>query len=125
RPVDLPRARLINTSVDTSHEISAEEIRFPWDPTSKPPLVAEILCGYRDYTVNTDLQHLVAARLREGFALRSVHVTHRTGGPDKVEVILAMPWLLNVTIQYTIKTSWTTTDRPLLVGATHRKPPQS
>ncbi|KNC96331.1 uncharacterized protein SPPG_08234 [Spizellomyces punctatus DAOM BR117] len=122
RSVDCPRGRLLNASVDTTQNISLEELSFPWDPTSKPPLVAEILCGYRDYTLNINLEYIISARLHEGFVLSSVHVTPRSNRPDKVEVILTMPWFTNVTVMYTIKTTWTATDRPLLTGRSQKLP---
>ncbi|KAJ3215399.1 HEAT repeat-containing protein 1 [Dinochytrium kinnereticum] len=107
RNVDLPRSRLINTEIESAAQVSPEELRFPWDIDSKPPLVAEILCGYRDYLANASLDFLVNARLLEGFSLRSVHISRKANRKiDKVEIILARPWLPNVTIQYTIKTVW-------------------
>ncbi|KAI8852615.1 hypothetical protein BC829DRAFT_55244 [Chytridium lagenaria] len=123
RPVDLPRARLINTDIDSSAHISAEELRFPWDLDSKPPLVAEILCGYRDYLASASLEFLVSARLLEGFSLRSVHISKKANRKsDKIEIILARPWLPNVTIQYTIKSVWSASNLPLLAGSSIAKP---
>ncbi|TPX56462.1 hypothetical protein PhCBS80983_g04528 [Powellomyces hirtus] len=127
RPVDCPRGRLLNATVDTTQSITPEELSFPWEPSSKPPLVAEILCGYRDYPVNVDLKHIILTRLQEGFVLRSVHVTQRAHRPNsKVEIILMMPWFPNVTILYTIKTTWAPTasasHRSILAGRSHKPP---
>lgn len=124
RAVDCVRGRLLNASVDTTQNISLEELSFPWEPTSKPPMIAEILCGYRDYTVNTNLDHIISARLNEGFILRSLHVARRPNRADKVEIVLTMPWFLNVTILYKIKTTWATPDRDILVGRSQSKPPR-
>ncbi|KAJ3297928.1 KICSTOR complex protein szt2 [Borealophlyctis nickersoniae] len=123
RPIDIPRARLINTGVGI-HEVSKEELRYPWVPHSRPPLVAEILCGYRDYAVTIPIQHLVFARLQEGFALKTIHVTHKTGRPSKVEVILAKSWLPNVTIHYTIKTVWVDKGKHFLAAEASNKHPR-
>ncbi|KAJ3091169.1 hypothetical protein HK102_001446 [Quaeritorhiza haematococci] len=124
RPVDLPRPRLVNAGIEpgpgansaAAHELfSMGETRFPWDPQSVPPMVAEILCGYREYTVSPQaLQHLVSTRLLEGYALRSIHVTQKPGRPAKVVTILAMPWLPYITIYYTIKSTWTAPEKPVL-----------
>ncbi|KAJ3111749.1 hypothetical protein HDU96_005375 [Phlyctochytrium bullatum] len=123
RNVDLPRARLINAEIDSSQYVTKEELRFPWDVNSKPPLIAEILCGYRDYQSSTGLEYLIHARLLEGFSLRSVHLVRKANRKsDKVEIILARPWLPNVTIQYKIKTVWLDTDLPLLLGVATKPP---
>ncbi|KAI9091450.1 hypothetical protein DFS34DRAFT_325544 [Phlyctochytrium arcticum] len=126
RLVDCPRGRLLNASVDTTQNISQEELSFPWEPTSKPPLVAEILCGYRDYTLNVVLENVVLARLNEGFILLSVHQTRRRSRdrPDKIEVILIMPWFTNVTILYTIKSVWVDQSKPMLLDRAHHKAPR-
>ncbi|KAJ3163034.1 hypothetical protein HDU86_002203 [Geranomyces michiganensis] len=128
RPVDCPRGRLLNATVDTTQSITPEELAFPWDSASKPPLVAEILCGYRDYPITVDLSHVVRARLQEGFVLRSVHVAARRShrAHSKVEIILMMPWFPNVTILYTIKTTWAHSGdgQSLLAARTHSKPPR-
>ncbi|KAJ3180648.1 KICSTOR complex protein szt2 [Geranomyces variabilis] len=128
RPVDCPRGRLLNATVDTTQTITPEELAFPWDPASKPPLVAEILCGYRDYPISADLSHVVRARLQEGFVLRSVNVAARRShrAHSKVEIILMMPWFPNVTILYTIKTTWTHSGehQSVLAPRPHSKPPR-
>lgn len=101
---------------------SIDDLRFPWDQQSKPPVVNMVLCGYRDYSLTVSLSHLLSARLLEGYAFRSIQVSQKSsssasvgGGatatapnprPPKVEIILAMPWLPNVTIFYTIRTTW-------------------
>ncbi|KAJ3100643.1 hypothetical protein HDU97_002036 [Phlyctochytrium planicorne] len=128
RNVDLPRSKLINAEMDTSTTVTAEEKRFPWTLESRPPLVAEILCGYKDYHANARLDFLINARLLEGFSLRSIHITKKSNRKgDKVEIILARHWLPNVTIQYTIKTVWSDTGLPLLYGdsaSSAGKPPR-
>ncbi|KAJ3156501.1 KICSTOR complex protein szt2 [Geranomyces variabilis] len=128
RPVDCPRGRLLNATVDTTQTITPEELAFPWDPASKPPLVAEILCGYRDYPISVDLSHVVRARLQEGFVLRSVNVAARRShrAHSKVEIILMMPWFPNVTILYTIKTTWahSSEHQSVLAPRPHSKPPR-
>ncbi|KAJ3397001.1 hypothetical protein HDV05_003023, partial [Chytridiales sp. JEL 0842] len=123
RTIDIPRSRLINTGAETAagggEMISWAELRYPWDKYSLPPIVAEILCGYKDYTVNTRLDHILAARWMEGFGLKSVNVSRRSSGTatpggersssnksERVEIIFAKPWLPNVTILYTIKSRW-------------------
>ncbi|KAI8818938.1 uncharacterized protein EV422DRAFT_125889 [Fimicolochytrium jonesii] len=106
RPVDCPRNRLLHTNVDVNQIITREEAFYPWKPNSKPPVVSEILCAYRDYTVNVPLQHIVEARLRDGFVLRCVSVHQRPNRPAKVEITLTLPWFPNVTVVYTIKTIW-------------------
>ncbi|KAJ3333523.1 KICSTOR complex protein szt2, partial [Blyttiomyces sp. JEL0837] len=109
RSVDLPRSRLLNPNVHTPLEITPEELKFPWDPKSQPPMSAEILCGYRDYSATTSIQFLIYSRLVEGFSLRSIQVSRKPGAKlGKTEVTLYRPWLPNVTILYTIKTRWST-----------------
>lgn len=98
RPVDLLRPRLINFSPEPISEFTPEETRFPWDFNSKPHIVNQVLCGYKDYFVNVNLVHLVSSRLLEGYALRSVNLSQKPGRSDKGEVILAMAWLPHVTI---------------------------
>ncbi|KAJ3035807.1 hypothetical protein HDV00_003388 [Rhizophlyctis rosea] len=125
RPVDIPRVKLLNTGAEGGFaEFGAGEVRFPWEPNSRPPVVAEILCGYREYTVSTPVQHIVSARLNEGFSLRSINLSRRPNRPDKVEIILSLPWLTNVTIFYTIKTTWVDKSREILSGAAPGKVPR-
>ncbi|KAJ3023252.1 KICSTOR complex protein szt2 [Thoreauomyces humboldtii] len=127
RPVDCPRGRLLNANVDTNHSTTTpDELAFPWEPASKPPLVAEILCGYRDYTVSVDVHHIIRARLQEGFVLRSVQIARRSRKPGKVEIILMMPWFTNVTVLYTIKTTWAgpISNGSILLARGHGKPPR-
>ncbi|KAJ3070347.1 hypothetical protein HDU98_006628, partial [Podochytrium sp. JEL0797] len=118
RPVDTPRVRFINSNMeasmisDASPESDYHEIVFPWHLESLPPIVGEILCGFKDYEVESrDLTALIHMRLLEGFAVKSIHIgsgsqrKHHSGGKaaEKVEIILMRPWLPHVTIQYTIK----------------------
>ncbi|KAJ3082202.1 hypothetical protein HDU99_003356 [Rhizoclosmatium hyalinum] len=120
RPVDTPRIKFINSNTESSLALDLEneyeEIVFPWNTKSLPPVVGEILCGFKDYTIeSTDLAGLIHTRLLEGFAVKSVHVggggskkqsqasTVTGKSIEKVEIILMRPWLPNVTIQYTIK----------------------
>ncbi|KAJ3027687.1 UNVERIFIED_CONTAM: hypothetical protein HDU68_003328 [Siphonaria sp. JEL0065] len=143
RPVDTPRIRFINSNMEASvmpdadTENEYQEIVFPWHTESVPPTVGEILCGYKDYTVEApDLAGLIHTRLLEGFAVKSIHGTggsrkhgHTSSKPtDKVEIILMRPWLPNVTIQYTIKARFSSDseneDRPFLSRAIEGKAPR-
>ncbi|KAJ1555438.1 hypothetical protein HK096_009625 [Nowakowskiella sp. JEL0078] len=129
RPVDLPRTRLIHNTIDTSHQISTDERLFPWATSSKPPLVTKILCkNFLEYPTNSNLDNLVSVRLLDGFSLQSVTIKQRKEGrPDKSEIILTLPWLPNVTIQYVIKTTYNATQNlPLLLQTdshSNNKPP--
>ncbi|KAI9344327.1 hypothetical protein BDR26DRAFT_213079 [Obelidium mucronatum] len=144
RPVDTPRIRFINSNMEASMmpeamETEHREIGFPWNTESVPPVVGEILCGYKDYTVESqDLSGLIHTRLLEGFAVKSIHIGNSSGvkkhghgsksGSDKVEIILMRPWLPNVTIQYTIKARFNNdmenSSRPFLSRAIEGKAPR-
>ncbi|KAJ3222893.1 hypothetical protein HK099_001778 [Clydaea vesicula] len=117
RPVDLVRVECLSTiELDDSPEISNEEIYFPWFTTSQPPVVYQVLCGYRDYSMNLNLTHILSARLLEGYSIRSVQISQKLNRPTKVEILLALPWIPNVTVFYTIRTSWINQEKPLLEG---------
>ena len=185
RPIDIPRLRLVNTSLEndsinpptlpedpttaavndaptfiTSRQdpslLVDGSVSYPWHSLSRPPSVAVILCGFKDYTVNSSLGHVVRARLAEGFAVKSIQILPRyrqnvsksrsfsslsslhgsipasllepnkRKKADKVEIILARPWLPHVTILYTIKARWTHPHLPLLEGgvSSESRPPR-
>ncbi|KAJ3128829.1 hypothetical protein HK098_003371 [Nowakowskiella sp. JEL0407] len=130
RLVDIPRSRLINNTIDTTRQITDEERLFPWIPNSKAPLVTNIISkNYREYLINTNIDYLVSVRLLDGFTLKSITNVPQKNGTSKAEIILVLPWLPNVTIQYIIKTSWNPAlNRPLLqssvVTSLRDKPPR-
>lgn len=123
RPIDLVRTRLISSlnPEDEDIDLSIEELKFPWMIQSRSPLVYQVLCGYRDYTSAVPLRQLLSARILEGFLLRAFHVSKREGRRSKVQITLAMPWIFNVTILYTIRTSWGDMDIPLMVDSMGHK----
>ncbi|KAL2914873.1 hypothetical protein HK105_205615 [Polyrhizophydium stewartii] len=114
RPVDMPRCKLIDEGHtgpdDMEHTgLSPDESAFPWFLGSKPPVIAEILCEYRDYYIHqVRLADVIATRLREGFRVQSIHKSKRSSSrqSSRVEIILAMPWAQNFTIIYIVKMSW-------------------
>ncbi|KAH6584712.1 hypothetical protein BASA60_000852 [Batrachochytrium salamandrivorans] len=127
RPVDTPLSKIIHANVEVADVITGEELSFPWTLDSKPPPIAELLCGSRDYVIHqVRLLDLVAVRLREGFRIESIHASRRSGrSSEKIEVSLSMPWLPNVTIVYTIKVSFPITDsarKPLSAHGISDKP---
>lgn len=124
RVVDIPRERFLNAYMENSATdgYSAAEDAFPWSVISKPPVVTEILCEYRDYSINTDLERIVSSRLHEGFKLKNVKAAKRQHKGLRVEINMAYNWLPYVTIMYTLKTSWTNLKRPLLHGRQENVP---
>jgi len=109
RIVDIPRPRLIKISkMSIIHDFSSQDSRFPWDINSQPPISSEILCGYKEYTLNVDLDHVLATRLREGFCIHGVilHSSTKSGRTDKIEIVMNLHLFSNVTIQYSLRAPW-------------------
>jgi hypothetical protein len=125
RPIDLVRTRLISSLNPDDEDIdpSIEELKFPWMIQSRSPMVYQVLCGYKDYSSAVSLRQLITARILEGFFLRAFHVSRREGRRSKVQITLALPWIPNVTVLYTIRTSWGDMETPLMedsIGHKHR-----
>lgn len=86
-------------------------------------MVYQVLCGYKDYSSAVSLRQIITARILEGFFLRAFHVSRREGRRSKVQITLALPWIPNVTVLYTIRTSWGDMKTPLMedsIGHKHR-----
>ena len=108
RNVDIPRVHIINNNIPAAEDVTFEETDFPWCYSSKPPVTAEILCGFRDYVMpDVSLMDVLSVRIQQGFRLDSFYISHKPGrSSKKIEIILALHWMQHVTIQYTIKFSW-------------------
>jgi len=109
RIVDIPRPRLIKISkMSIIHDFSSQDSHFPWDINSQPPISSEILCGYKEYTLNVELDHILATRLREGFCIHGVilHSSTKSGRTDKIEIVMNLHLFSNVTIQYSLRAPW-------------------
>ncbi|ORX51512.1 hypothetical protein BCR36DRAFT_351388 [Piromyces finnis] len=109
RIIDIPRPRLIKISkMSIIHDFSSQDSRFPWDINSQSPISSEILCGYKEYTLNVDLDHVLATRLREGFCIHGVilHSSTKSGRSDKIEIVMNLHIFSNVTIQYSLRAPW-------------------
>ncbi|KAJ3036509.1 KICSTOR complex protein szt2, partial [Rhizophlyctis rosea] len=94
------------------------EVRYPWEPTSRTPFLAEIVCGYREYYLGCPLSLVVEGRLCEGYTLKSILLTERKerGRPDKVELVFGLAWIPNVTVCYTVRGNWIDRGKSVLEG---------
>lgn len=104
RPVDFPQVRLINTNEQSMLRITREELGYPWDANSKPPMISKIICGYRDYRLPhlAKLKQILRTRFAQGFILENFTRRHKKDD-DRVEIVLSLAWLQHVSIMYTLK----------------------
>ena len=125
-------------------EISHHDHRvFPWDPISHP-IVEDIgICKYKEYFLPAECWHFMRARLRQGFMLYSVALidkakengikTTTTNGvksvrrkvdedsisnnfqkKESVVIVFLLHWQPNITVEYRIKSLWTSSLRHYL-----------
>ena len=117
RNVDVIPVRLANNQEGHQETDMSQELAFPWHKSSKPPSIVKILCGYRDYKIpQVKIGDVIHARMQEGFLLKDIKYKRRAGkSSEKVEIMLVLPWLPHVTVDYTLKFSWNPiSDGPLL-----------
>lgn len=94
---------------------------FPWDPMSRPLEPVTRLLKYHEYALPTEFSHIVAARTRQGFIIRSITVSNaskaiprgngRHDDPvsickEHIQLLMTLDWQQNVTIEYRIHASW-------------------
>lgn len=127
-PVDVPRERYARSGagrggvfgIDNVH-LSIHDpsfgspLNFPWDPKSQSPAVETKVVRYREYGLCSEISHVIAARLRQGFSIHSVAISENSnvrevgisGKPvEKIRISMILLWLPNVTIEYNIKALW-------------------
>ncbi|RCI07190.1 hypothetical protein CU098_010732 [Rhizopus stolonifer] len=110
---------------------------FPWDPMSKPIMEDSGRLKFKEYFLPSECWHFMRARLRQGFVLHSVSFTDEvkpvssksSNGLTKqlstegltnfqkkqnVLIVFVLRWQPNVTVQYSIKSLWTSSLRSYL-----------
>lgn len=99
---------------------------FPWDPKSRQPEPDSRLLKYHEYALPTEFSHIVAARTRQGFVIRSINISSasREGrrnrsedsagiSKEHIQLLMTLEWQPNVTVEYRIHASYF----PTAVGA--------
>ncbi|KAJ2958463.1 hypothetical protein NQZ79_g5904 [Umbelopsis isabellina] len=99
---------------------------FPWDPKSRQPEPDSRLLKYHEYALPTEFSHIVAARTRQGFVIRSINISrasregrrHRSEdsagiSKEHIQLLMTLEWQPNVTVEYRIHASYF----PTAVGA--------
>jgi len=87
RPYDRPSEINTVASPEQGHalpSIYSDQSTFPWDNEAVPPAVLEITARYKEYYLNVDLEHLLAARIRDGFRVQHVFLSG-SGSSTKVK----------------------------------------
>lgn len=116
---------------------------FPWDPISQPIAEDIGICKYKEYFLPAECWHFMRARLRQGFLLYSVALidetksngikTTTTNGvkyvgqtvdednlsnnfqkKESVVIVFTLCWQPNITVEYRIKSLWTSSLRHYL-----------
>ncbi|KAM3583010.1 hypothetical protein VKS41_004766 [Umbelopsis sp. WA50703] len=105
---------------------------FPWDPKSRQPEPDSRLLKYHEYALPTEFSHIVAARTRQGFVIRSINISNasresrrnskseESAGITKehIQLLMTLEWQPNVTIEYRIHASYFPTAVGALVTST-------
>ncbi|CAO3698734.1 unnamed protein product [Rhizopus microsporus] len=121
---------------DEAHNVARNELAyqrvFPWDPFAAPINEDMGLLKYKEYFLPTECWHFMRARLRQGFILHSVSlfdeyskstVKSATNNnlqaaniaetadnfqkKERVVIVLILRWQPQITVEYRIKSLWT------------------
>lgn len=105
RSVDVVRSNFIITDTAESQAISYDELAFPWRVDSKSPIVAEILCSYRQYQLQRiPIGRIFQARINEGFVLKRMK-QGQGRSQTKMEVIFSLEFGPHIEVLFTLKFS--------------------
>ncbi|KAI8070038.1 hypothetical protein BC940DRAFT_352597, partial [Gongronella butleri] len=111
---------LLNQSTGKNHEIFNRAVplassenenihNFPWDPTSRPPIVEWRLIKYKEYAIIAPLELILSARSREGFQMDRIWLSKSIDQPsavsNQVNLTVTLHWHPCVIIEYRVKGS--------------------
>ncbi|EIE85658.1 hypothetical protein RO3G_10368 [Rhizopus delemar RA 99-880] len=131
-------------AVMTDNTAASHQRVFPWDPLSAPISEDMGLLKYKEYFLPTECWHFMRARLRQGFTLHSVslfdesnksslksvstnNIRTAANEPDsfqkkeRVVIVFILRWQPHMTVEYRIKSLWTSSLRRYLKSISHNQ----